>query len=122
MGNSGSRAHGPAGEKAGSAIDRASLRRIERHGGLVAALGASHRYLDPLLDSGNLGGRDCGQPIILRVFAGLATFRFVLQTFVVKKTLLAGSPNEWLATIDAGNRSILKIGRLLSSDLLRPAV
>ena len=122
MGNSRSRGHGPAGEKAGAAIDGASLRRVERYGGLLAALGAGHSYFNPLLGPGSLGRRDCRQPIIFCMFAGLATFRFVLQTFVVEKNLLAGGPNECLATIDAGNRSIPKIGRLLSSDLLRSTV
>jgi hypothetical protein len=40
----------------------------------------------------------------------------------VKEDLLTRSPNEWLAAIDAGDRSILKVGSLFSSDLLRLAV
>jgi hypothetical protein len=76
---------------------------------LFTALGAGHGHFDPLFDSRNLGGGDCRQPIIFRLFAGLATFRFILQTFVVEKDLLAGCPDEWLAAIDAGDRSILKV-------------
>jgi hypothetical protein len=56
------------------------------------------------------------------MFAGLASFRFVLQTFVVKEDLFAGRPNERLAAIDACDRSILKVRRRLSSDLSHPAV
>jgi hypothetical protein len=89
---------------------------------LFAALGAGHGYFNPLLASGNLRCRDRRQPIILSLFAGLATFGFILQAFVVKEDLLTRSPNEWLAAIDAGDRSILKVGSLFSSDLLRLAV
>jgi len=106
---SGGCGHGAAGEKAGSAIDRASLGRKKGHSSLFSALGARHGHFDPLFDSGNLGRGDCRQPIIFRVFAGLATFGFVLQTFVVEKDLLTGRPDEWLAAIDAGDRSILKV-------------
>jgi len=120
--NSGSRGHRPAGEEAGSAKDRATLRRIKGNRGLFAALGAGHSYLNALLDSGNLGRGDRRQPIILRMFARLASFGFVLQTFVVKEDLFAGRPNEWLAAIDACDRSILKVRRRLSPDLPHPAV
>jgi hypothetical protein len=89
---------------------------------LFPALGAGHSYFNPLLDSGNLGRRYRREPIILSLFAGLTTFWFVLQTFVVKKYLFANRPNEWLTAIDARDRSILKVRRLLSSDLLCPAV
>jgi hypothetical protein len=88
---------------------------------LFSALGASDSNFDPLFDSGNLGCRDRRQPIVLCLFAWLATFRFVLQTFVMKKDLLAGRPNERLVAIDAGDGSILKVRRLLNRDLLRPA-
>jgi hypothetical protein len=46
---------------------------------LFAALGAGHGYFNPLLASGNLRCRDRRQPIILSLFAGLATFGFILQ-------------------------------------------
>jgi len=120
--NSGSRGHRPAGEEAGSAKDRATLRRIKGHRRLFAALGAGHSYLNALLDSGRLGRGDRRQPIILRMFAGLASFGFVLQTFIVKEDLFAGRPNEWLAAIDACDRSVLKVRRRLGSDLSHPAV
>ena len=89
---------------------------------MLAALGAGHNYFNALLDSGNLGGGNRCQTIILRMFAGLAAFRFVLETFVVKEDLFADRPNEWLAAIDACDRSILKVRQLLSSDLSHPAV
>ena len=119
---SGARGHRAAGQKAGSAIDWATLRWKKRYGSLFPALGACDGNFDPLFDSGNVGRGDRRQPIILRLFAWLATFRFVLETLVVEKDLLAGSPNEWLGAIDAGDRSVLKVRRLLSYDLLRPAV
>ena len=56
------------------------------------------------------------------MFAGLAAFRLILQTFVVKEELFADRPNEWIAAIDAGDRSILKVRRLLSIDPLHPVV
>jgi hypothetical protein len=87
---------------------------------LFPALGAGDGNFDPLFDSGNLGCGDRCQPIVLGLFARLATFRLVLQTFVVKKDLLAGRPNERLAAIDASDRSILKVRRLLNCGL-RPA-
>jgi hypothetical protein len=89
---------------------------------LFPALGAGDGNFDPLFASGKVGRGDSSEPIILSLFAWLATFRFVLETFVVKKDLLAGSPNERLGAIDAGDRSILKVRRLLSYDLLHPAV
>jgi len=64
-------------------------------------LGADHSYFNTLLDSGYLGCRDGVQPLIFRMFAGLTSFRLILQTFVVKEDLFAGRPNEWLAAIDA---------------------
>ena len=75
---------------------------------MFATLGAGNGYFNALLDSGSLGCRDGRQPIILSLLAGLATLWLVLQALVVKEDLLARSPNEWLAAIDAGDRSILK--------------
>jgi hypothetical protein len=89
---------------------------------LFSALCAGHSHFNPLLDSGNLGRGNRRQSIILSLFAGFATFGFVLQTLVMKEYLLADRPNEWLTAIDARDRSILKVRRLLSFDLLRPAV
>jgi len=119
---SGGRGHGSAGQKAGSAIDRATLRRKKRHGSLFTALGACDGNFDPLFDSRNVGRGDRRKSIILRLFAWLATLRFILETLVVKENLLAGGPNEWPGAIDAGDRSVLKVRRLLSQNLLRPAV
>ena len=118
---SGACGHRAAGEKAGSAIDRATLRWKKWHGSLFPALSTGDGNFDPLFDSGNVGRGDRRQPIILGLFAWLATLRLVLETFVVKKDLLAGGPNEWLGAIDAGDRSVLKVRRL-SYDLLRPAL
>jgi hypothetical protein len=98
------------------------LGRIKGDSGLFAAKGAGHSNFNSLLDSRNLGRGYRREPIILSLFAGLTTLRFVLQSFVVKKHLFADSPNEWLTAIDAFDRSILKVGRLFSSNLWRPAV
>jgi hypothetical protein len=85
-------------------------------------LGAGYHDFNALPDSGNLGRGDGRQPIILSLLAGLAALRFVLQALVVKEDLLAGSPNKGLAAIDACDRSILKVRRLLVNDLLRPVL
>jgi hypothetical protein len=106
-------------QEAGSAIDWSSLRRIKGNGSLSPTLRAGHSHFDPLLDAGNLGRRDCRQAIILGLFAWLATFGLVLQTFVVKKNLFTHSPNEWLTAIDAVDGSILKVRRLISFNRLR---
>jgi len=82
---------------------------------LLAALGAGHGHLYTLLDSGNLSGRYRRQAIVLGLLAGLAALWFVLQTLVVEKHLFAAGPNKRLAAIDASDRSILKIRRLLAS-------
>jgi hypothetical protein len=85
-------------------------------------LGADYGYFDTLSDSGYLGVRDSGQPIVLGQLAGLAAFWFVLQAFVMKEDLLAHSPGKWLAAIDAPDRSILRVRRLLVNDLLHPVL
>ena len=104
-------AHCAGCEEASSAIDRPPLRWVERNGRLIAALGAGHSHFNPLLDSGNLGRGNRCQSIVLGLLARLAALRFILQTLVVKENLLANSPNELLAAIDAANRSVLKVRR-----------
>ncbi len=81
---------------------------------MLAALGAGHGHLYTLLDSGNLSGRYRCQAIVLRLLTGLAALWFVLQTLVVEKNLFAAGPNKRLAAIDASDRSVLKIRRLLA--------
>ena len=66
------------------------------------------------MDRGN--GR---QAIVLRLFARLTTFGFVLQALVVKEYLFADSPSERLAAIDASNRLIVEVKRRLIIELLR---
>jgi hypothetical protein len=85
-------------------------------------LGADNRYFNALPDSGNMGFGDGRQSIVLGLLTWLAAFRFVLQTLIVKEDLLARSPNKWLAAIDARDRSILKVRRLIVDDLLRPVL
>jgi hypothetical protein len=119
---SGGGGHRAAGQKAGSAIYRASLGRVKGHRGLLIAPGADYRHLDALSDSGILGRRYSGQAIVLGLLAGPAAFRFVLQALIVKEDLLAHSPGEWFGAIDAPDRSILKVKRLIVNDLLRPLI
>src|SRR5260370_26214943 len=60
-------------------------------------------------------GRYGWKGIVLRLLKGLAAFWFVIQALVVEKNLFADGPNKRLAAIDASDRSVLKIRRLLAS-------
>jgi hypothetical protein len=85
-------------------------------------LGTDYGDFNALPDPGNLGLRDGRQSIILGLLAWLATFRFVLQAFIVKEDLLTNSPGKRLGAIDAFDRSILKVRRLVVNDRLRPVL
>jgi len=100
--------HGSAGDEAGTAVDWPPLRGIKRHRRLLTALSAGHVHFDFLFSPGNLRRGDGGQSIVLGLLARLAALGFILQTFVMKKHLLADSPDELLVAIDASDRSILK--------------
>jgi hypothetical protein len=95
-------------EKAGTAEDRATLRRVERDGRLLAALRTLHGDFDALPHPCGLRGGDGGQPLILGLLAGLATLRLVPQSLVVKEELFTSRPDEILTTINAEYRTILK--------------
>jgi hypothetical protein len=69
----------------------------------LTTLGAVNRNFDALPHSGRLSRRDCSQSFVLRLFAGLAAFWFVLQTFVVKENLLTTGPDKILTTVNALN-------------------
>lgn len=62
------------------------------------------------------------QAVVLGLLAGLATFRLVLQAFIVKEDLLAHGPNKRVVAIYTLNRSILKVRRLSANTPLRPAI
>ncbi len=70
--------HVTAGKEARTAEDGTTLRRIEGHGGLLAALRAVDRNLDPLSHASGVRGSDGGEPFVLGLLAGLAAFRLVL--------------------------------------------
>jgi hypothetical protein len=88
-----------AGQKAGSAIYRSSLRRIEGDGCLLSALRTLDRYFNALTDSGCLGSSNCGEAFVLCLFAGFTPLGFVLQTLIVKKDLLTSRPNEIFSAV-----------------------
>jgi hypothetical protein len=84
------RAHGTSLLEALPAKHRASLRRPERNGCFFAALRAVGFRLRPHRTAATTFGS-------LR-FAGFATLRFVLETFVGEKHLFAGCKNEFSTT------------------------
>ena len=88
-------------KEAGTAINRASLRRVERYGRRLAAFGAAYRDFDPLPHTRCLRRGNCRQPLIFCLFAVFAAFWWILQVLVAKESLLAGSPNESPGTINA---------------------
>ena len=95
-----------AAEEAGAAEDGAALRRIEGNCRLLSALRAEHRDLYALADARGLRGGDGGEALILRLLAGLAPLRLVLQTLVVEEELFARRPGEILAAVDAEDQAI----------------
>jgi hypothetical protein len=62
-----------------------------------------------LFYAGSLGSRDTGNTVIFGLFAGFASFRRILQAFIVKEGLLAGSPDEFLSAVDAGYFYVFKL-------------
>ncbi len=97
----------PSGQKARTAIDRTSLRRIKRDGGLLPALRTLHRDFDSLSHSRCLCCRNCRKAFVFCLLTRLASFWFVLEAFVVEEHLLAGCPDKVLVTVDTPNRLIL---------------
>jgi hypothetical protein len=66
---------------------------------LLSTLRALNGDFDTLPNSGCLGRRNRSQPFILCLLARLATFGFVLQALVMKKSLFARGPDEILVTV-----------------------
>ena len=89
--------------------DGAALRRLERDGGFLAALGASgsrfHSGKVVRIARGLRGGKN-GDPLGL---AGLTAFGFVFELLVVEKELFSRGEDELSAAVDAGQHSILKL-------------
>src|ERR1700759_2771987 len=90
-------------------INGTPLRRVERDGRRLSAVRALNRHLDALANARLLRRGDGWEPVVLRLLAGIATLRLVLQTLVVKEELFANRPVELLAAINATNQSILKL-------------
>ena len=97
-------------EKAGAAEDGATLRGVKRNGRLLTALRAVDGNFDALADTRSLCGGNGGQTLVLCLLAGLAAFRLVLQTLVVKEDLLAASPDEVFVTVNATDVAVLIFG------------
>ena len=90
------------------AEDGAALRGAEWNGGLFSASRAGGLGLNLGVAVGLSGGggdTEDGDPFGL---AGLATFGFVLELFVVKKKLFPGSENEITSTVDTFQHLVLK--------------
>jgi hypothetical protein len=75
---------------------------------LLSALRTLDRYFNALTDSGSLGGSDCGETFVLRLFAGLTPLGFIFQTLIVKKDLLTSRPNEIFSAVYTFNIGILE--------------
>jgi hypothetical protein len=86
-------------EEAGAAVDRATLRWIEGHCCLLAALRALHGDFDSLANARCLRGGNRGETFVLGLLARFATLGLVLQTFVVKEDLFASSPDEIIPAV-----------------------
>jgi hypothetical protein len=99
-----------ASEEARAAEDGPTLRGVERNRRLLPTLRALHSDFYALAYAGRLLRRDGSQPLVLRLLAGLATLRLVLQTLVVEEELLAARPDELLAAVYAEYGAILKLG------------
>ncbi|MEJ7617664.1 MAG: hypothetical protein WKF30_12030 [Pyrinomonadaceae bacterium] len=97
------------GEKTGATVNRAALRRIKGHGGLLTALCALNCHFDALTHSRRLSSSDGCESLIFRLLARLTTLGFVLETFIVEEHLLTGRPNKYLVTVHAFNAAILEL-------------
>jgi hypothetical protein len=75
---------------------------------LLPALRTLYRYFNALADSGCLGSSNCGEALILCLFAGFTPLGFVLQTLIVKKDLLTSRPNEIFSAVYTFNIGILE--------------
>ena len=87
-----------------AAEHRASLRRLEGDGGLLAAGGTGRFCLDLVVAAIATGAYLCRT----FAFAGLAALGFILELFVVEEKLFAGGKNEIGPTINALEGPILK--------------
>jgi hypothetical protein len=94
--------------KAGAAIDWTPLRRIERHSRFASALRAPDGDFNLLANAGRLREQNRREAFVLRLFAGLAAFRGILQTFIAEELLLADCPYKIFAAVNAANQLIFE--------------
>ena len=76
----------------------------------MSALRALHGDFNTLPHTRGLRGRDRSQSFILGLLARFASLWFVLESLVVKKNLLACSPNKVFVTVNAPYWPILIFG------------
>lgn len=100
-----------------SAVDGATLRRIKRHGCDLAAGSTFGGHYDVMAFAVDASLFDIGQSLVLSFFAWFAAFRWVREPFCVKEVLLARSPREWCAAIDALDVDV-DVARRHADDLL----
>ncbi len=85
-----------------SAIDRATLRRLERHRRLYCAKGTLYRHLNTFTrECLTIGLHIGGNPFVLLDLAWLASLGIVFQTFISKKQLLSCCKDKLLLAIHA---------------------
>jgi hypothetical protein len=80
--------------EAAAAVNRSSLRRIERNGRLFPALCTLGIDLDLVWLTGRLCHFDRGEATVLRAFAFLASLGRIQEVLFVKERLLASGPHE----------------------------
>ncbi len=96
-------------QKAGTAKNRTTLRRIKGNSRITVAFSAVNGDFYFLFDAGFGGIENSIKPVSFRLFAVLAAFRRILQTFVAEEYLLANRPNKVLTAINASNIFIFNI-------------
>jgi hypothetical protein len=104
------RVGGFTSKEARATVNGPSLWRIKRNGCLLPALCTLHWDFYTLPHSRRLRSRDSGQSFVLGLLAGLASLRFVFETFVMEKHLLARGPNKVFITVHASDWAILIFG------------
>lgn len=101
-------------KEARPAIHGPALRGIERHGRDNRTAGTLGRDLYSLLKAGGLSDVDSRKAFVLQLFAGFASFRWVLKPLVAKEDLFADGPDELAGAIDASDRLIIEPGLIIA--------
>ncbi len=95
-------------EETRTAIDGATLRRVERYGCVAFAIGAVDGDFDFLFDTGGFGGGDWRDALVFGLLATFTAFGRILQSFIVIKSLFACCPNKILSAVNTQNTYIFK--------------